>query len=140
MASKKSSTKPLGRKSAGRDDTASFEKLLRQTDVIQRYQLRLYITGTSARSSQAIANIRSLCDEYLNGRYALEVVDIYQQPGEAANQQIIAAPTLVKELPNPPKRIIGNLSDRDKVIVGLNLKPNKSTPKNAQPKTKWSKV
>jgi circadian clock protein KaiB len=120
MASTKKK-KPGKSKSAAIDSRAEFENLLKTTNTVERYQLRLYVTGTSPRSTQAIANIRSLCDEYLGGRYDLEVVDIYQQPTEAADQQIIAAPTLIQELPNPPKRLVGNLSDRDKVIVGLNL-------------------
>ena len=110
-----------------------FEKLLKNIGNIEHYSLRLYITGTSARSTQAVANIRSLCEEYLPNRYELEVVDIYQQPGKAADEQIIAAPTLIKSLPKPPKRLIGNLSDRDKVIVGLNLHSSK-----AGKETKWS--
>jgi circadian clock protein KaiB len=134
MISKDSRSK-RGRKSSSIDSTAIFEKLLKNTDAIQHYQLRLYITGTTLRSSQAILNIRALCDEFLPGHYDLEVIDIYQQPTAAAQQQIIAAPTLVKELPVPPRRLIGDLSDRDKVIVGLNLTDNK-----AAKKTKWVKM
>jgi circadian clock protein KaiB len=140
MPVEKISSKTRQRKSVAQDTTAAFEELLSQTDAIQRYQLRLYITGSSARSSQAIANIRALCEEYLPGRYDLEVIDIYQQPGQAVSQQIIAAPTLIKELPVPPRRIIGNLSDRKKVIVGLNLKAAESNPKALARKTKWAKV
>ena len=106
------------------DSAEEFEELLKAADTVEHYQLRLYVTGTSLRSSQAIANIRSLCDEYLTGRYSLEVVDIYQQPGQAVDRQIIAAPTLVKELPVPLKRMVGDLSDRDKVLIGLNLGKN----------------
>ncbi len=110
------------------DSAEAFEKLLKAADALEHYQLRLYVTGTSFRSSQAIANIRSLCDEYLKGRYSLEVVDIYQQPEEAVDRQIIAAPTLVKESPVPLKRMVGDLSDRDKVLIGLNLaKDSKET-------------
>jgi circadian clock protein KaiB len=112
---------------------------LKHAEAINHYQLRLYITGTTQRSSQAIANIRSLCEEFLKGRYDLEVIDIYQQPIEAGKQQIIAAPTLVKELPVPPKRLIGNLADRDKVLVGLNLKSDNS-PEISESETKWVKV
>jgi circadian clock protein KaiB len=117
-----------GRRAVPLDSAEEFEKLLKAADGSEPYQLRLYVTGTSLRSSQAIANIRSLCDEYLAGRYSLEVVDIYQQPMEAVDRQIIAAPTLVKELPMPLKRMVGDLSDRDKVLIGLNLaKSSKET-------------
>jgi len=134
MIPKNSRTKS-GRKSSPIDSTAIFEKLLKNADAIQHYQLRLYVTGTTLRSSQAISNIRALCDEFLPGHYDLEVIDIYQQPTAAAQEQIIAAPTLVKELPIPPRRLIGDLSDRDKIIIGLNLTDNKSAEK-----TKWVKM
>lgn len=101
--------------------TADFEKLLRKTADKERYQLKLYVTGTSPRSGHAIANVRALCEEYLAGRYDLEVVDIYQQPGVAASEQIIAAPTLIKKFPAPTRRMIGDLSNRDKILVGLNI-------------------
>lgn len=106
------------------DCSAKFEKLLKQGSVLNHYSLRLYVTGNTPRSAAAIANIRGLCEEYLKGRYHLEVVDIYQRPGEAQNEQIIAAPTLIKQSPNPPKRVVGNLSDREKVIVLLDLENN----------------
>ena len=120
------------------DSTAEFEKLLRAAPGKVRFVLRLYVTGNSVRSTQAVSNIRSLCEEYLSGRYDLEVVDIYQQPSEAAREQIIAAPTLVRELPVPPKRLIGDLSDRDKVLVGLNIVDNGAAV--LEPKTKWLKL
>jgi circadian clock protein KaiB len=113
------------------DTVAHFEKLLvKQASENGHYSFRLYISGTTGRSSEAVANIRQLCEKYLPGRYELEVVDIYQQPGKAAEAQIIAAPTLVKHLPKPIKRIIGNLSDLEKVIVDLDLKQPKSTGAN----------
>ncbi|MDB6169638.1 MAG: circadian clock KaiB domain protein [Verrucomicrobia bacterium] len=101
--------------------TSEFEALLHETSKKQRYELRLYVTGTSSRSGQAIANVRALCEEFLAGRYDLKVIDIYQQPLQASNEQIIAAPTLIRITPKPLRRLIGNLSDRDKVLVGLNL-------------------
>lgn len=119
----------------GRDRSARFERLLKATSELATYTLRLYITGSTLRSAQAVANIRKLCEEYLPGRYNLEVVDIYQQPGRAASAQIIAAPTLVKVLPHPVKRLIGNLANRDKVIVGLNLRGN-----TAEKGSHWSTV
>jgi circadian clock protein KaiB len=127
------------KKNAPADQASVFEELLKNAKAISHYQLRLYITGTTQRSSQAIANIRSLCEEFLKGHYDLEVIDIYQQPVEAGKQQIIAAPTLIKELPIPPKRLIGNLADRDKVLVGLNLK-SENTSESKDSKTKWIKV
>jgi circadian clock protein KaiB len=138
MPSKKLISK-RGKKAAVIDSAAIFEKLLKNADAIQHYQLRLYITGTTVRSSQAIENIRALCDEFLPGHYNLEVIDIYQQPTTAAKEQIIAAPTLIKELPIPPRRLIGDLSDRDKVMVGLSLKGN-SPAKESAKKTQWVKM
>ena len=111
MPSKKPASK-RGKKTKPIDSRVIVEKLLKTGDAIERYQLRLYITGTTPRSTLAIANIRALCDEFLPGHYDLEVIDIYQQPKEAALEQIIAAPTLIKELPTPPRRLIGDLSDR----------------------------
>ena len=104
------------------DSSANFEKLLKNTSSKARYVLRLFITGTTARSTEAISTVRKLCEEYLAGRYELEVIDIYQQPAQAGDAQIIAAPTLIKDFPNPPRRLVGNLSNREKVIVGLNLR------------------
>jgi circadian clock protein KaiB len=104
------------------DSAAQFEQLLKRAPKLETFSLCLYITGTTARSTEAIANVRTLCEEYLAGRYELKVVDIYQQPQMAAGDQIIAAPTLFKRGPAPPRKIIGNLSNRDRVLVGLNLK------------------
>jgi circadian clock protein KaiB len=118
--------KAVSRKSHVDITAGKFEKLIRQQSR-QHYVLRLFITGTTPRSCRAIANIRSLCEEHLSGRYDLEVIDIYQQPAEASGHQIIAAPTLIKKLPFPPKRMIGDLSDRGRVLVGLDLKEKKTT-------------
>lgn len=139
MPSKKPISK-RGKKKAVIDSNSIFEKLLKNAGAIKHYQLRLYITGTTPRSAQAIANIRSLCEEFLAGHYDLEVIDIYQQPTEAAKKQIIAAPTLVKELPIPPRRLIGDLSDRGKVILGLNLTEKKADDNKEAEKTHWTKV
>jgi len=87
----------------------------------ERYILRLYITGLTARSSRAVNNLRTICDEYLEGRYDLEVIDIYQQPALTKGEQIIAAPTLIKKLPLPMRRIIGDMSNREGVLLGLDL-------------------
>lgn len=89
----------------------------------EEYHLRLFVTGVTPRSTRAIANIREICEEYLKGRYKLEVVDIYQQPELAKEEQIIAAPTLVKKFPLPLRRFIGDLSNKDRILLGLNVEP-----------------
>lgn len=89
----------------------------------ERFLLRLYVAGTTPKSVRAIANIKKICEEELQGRYDLEVVDTYQQPDEMNGDQIIAVPTLIKRLPAPLRKLIGDLSDREKVIVGLGIKP-----------------
>jgi circadian clock protein KaiB len=92
-----------------------------QTPPDERYVLRLYVTGMTPRSERAVKNLRAICDEYLEGRYDLEVIDIYQQPLLTKGEQIIAAPTLIKKLPLPVRRIIGDMSNRERVLVGLHL-------------------
>ncbi|HYM75044.1 MAG TPA: circadian clock KaiB family protein [Candidatus Dormibacteraeota bacterium] len=89
----------------------------------KKYVLRLYITGATSSSRRAILNINSICAEHLQGKYDLEVIDIHQKPTLAKDEQIVAAPTLIKQLPLPLRRIIGDLSDRDSVLFGLDLKP-----------------
>jgi circadian clock protein KaiB len=87
-----------------------------------KYVLRLYVTGATARSRRAIVNINAICNEHLQGKYDLEVIDIHQKPALAQDEQIVAAPTLIKQLPLPLRRIIGDLSDRESVLFGLDLK------------------
>jgi circadian clock protein KaiB len=87
-----------------------------------RYILRLYITGNTSRSILAITNLKKICEEYLEGRYELEVIDLYQKPSLAKGDQIIAAPTLIKKLPLPFRRIIGDMSNIEKVLLGLDLR------------------
>ncbi len=90
-------------------------------DPAVRYVLRLYVTGSTRRSARAIENTRQICDAHLDGCHELEVVDLYEHPEAAAQEQIIAAPTLVKELPKPLRRVIGDLSDRERVLASLGL-------------------
>jgi circadian clock protein KaiB len=104
-----------------RDDLhATFERAA-NTSPADRYVLRLYVTGMTPRSARAVKNLQAICDEYLVGRYDLEVIDIYQQPVLTRGEQIIAAPTLIKKLPLPMRRIIGDMSNRDRVLLGLDL-------------------
>jgi circadian clock protein KaiB len=86
------------------------------------YILRLYITGMTPNSKRAVENVKKICEQYLPGRYELEVIDIYQQPELAQKEQIIAAPTLIKKLPVPLRRLIGDMSNTEKVLIGLDLK------------------
>lgn len=87
-----------------------------------RYVLRLYINGSRLKSALAVKNIKQLCEQHLNGRYDLEIIDIRQQANLARDEQIVAVPTLIKQLPRPLRRLIGDLSDQDKVLFGLDLK------------------
>jgi circadian clock protein KaiB len=104
-----------------RDDLhATFERAASASPA-DRYVLRLYVTGMTPRSARAVKNLQAICDEYLAGRYDLEVIDIYQQPVLTRGEQIIAAPTLIKKLPLPMRRIIGDMSNRDRVLLGLDL-------------------
>jgi circadian clock protein KaiB len=106
------------------DSTAAFEKTLAAAGA-GNVVLRLYVTGVTRRSTRSIETVKTLCEQHLKGRYELEVVDLYQQPERAQAAQIIAAPTLVKELPPPLRRLIGDLSDPGQVLIALNLKPTK---------------
>ncbi len=84
--------------------------------------LRLYIAGLTPRSQDAIRTVTALCEEHLAGRYQLEVIDIYQQPVLAKGEQIVAVPTLIKKLPLPLRKLIGSMADKDRVLVGLDLR------------------
>ncbi|MBE0676507.1 MAG: circadian clock KaiB family protein [Bacteroidales bacterium] len=88
----------------------------------EKYILRLYIAGMTPRSVHAISNIKKVCEEYLHGRYNLQVIDLYQTPQLAKGEQIIAAPTLIKKLPLPLRRIIGDMSNTERLLVGLDLR------------------
>jgi circadian clock protein KaiB len=104
------------------DTTRAFEKVLVQSGKTDRYDLRLYVTGMTRRSTEAVAAIKAICEEHLQGRYELQVIDIYQHPELAKDEQIIAVPTLVKKLPAPLRHLIGNLSDEERVLLGLDLR------------------
>jgi len=92
----------------------------------EEYLLRLYVTGMTPSSTRAIINVQKLCEEHLQGRYELKVIDIYQQPHLAKGEQIIAIPTLIKKLPLPLRRLIGDMSDTERFLVGMDLKPRNS--------------
>ncbi len=104
--------------------TESTEQFARAVSRLDRgrYELRLYVAGTTPRSARAIANLKEVCEEYLAGRYDLEVIDVYRQPTLARGEQIIAAPTLIKKLPPPMRKLIGDMSDTEKVLIGLDIR------------------
>jgi circadian clock protein KaiB len=103
-------------------DSGSLEQQVQAAGQTESpYVLRLYVTGQTPRSLRAIENIKRICEEHLHGRYELEVIDIYQRPSLAVGERIVAAPTLIKSLPSPIRRFVGDLSDTQKVLFGLDL-------------------
>lgn len=88
----------------------------------QKYVLKLYISGSTSKSAKAVQNIKKISEEHLKGRYTLEIIDIHQQPALAKGEQIIAVPTLIKKLPAPLRIFIGDLSDAEKILFGLDLR------------------
>ena len=104
-----------------KDSTAAFEEALSKMED-SKYVLRLYVAGMSPKSVQAIDNIKRICEEYMPGKYQLEVIDIYQNPVFARDGQIVAAPTLIKELPPPLRKLIGSMANTERVLVGMDLK------------------
>lgn len=98
---------------------------------LSNYLLRLYVTGSSPRTGVAIANLRRICEEELEGRYDLEIIDVLEQPQAAEDARILATPTLIKQLPPPLRRVIGDLSDKDKVLLGLEVYPSLRPPSSA---------
>lgn len=109
-------------KSKLRNATEAFESALKRGPLRRaKYILRLYVTGSSGRSLKAIQNLKKICDEHFPDDYDLEVIDIYENPGVAREEQIIAAPTLVKKLPKPLRKFVGDLSNTKKILLGLDL-------------------
>ena len=107
----------------GRTRKTNASRLLRSP----RYVLRLYVTGTTGRSVHAVQNIKRICDQYLSGRYDLEVIDLYKNLPLARADEVIAAPTLIRRAPLPLRRMIGDMSDEARVLAGLDIRPV-STP------------
>jgi circadian clock protein KaiB len=90
-----------------------------------KYVLRLYVSGQTTRSVRAIENLKQLCEQYLKDRCEIEIIDVYQQPERLMKDQVIGVPTLIRELPLPVRKVIGDLSDTERVLVGLALKASK---------------
>lgn len=105
-----------------RNATEAFEAALKRGPLRRaKYILRLYVTGSSSRSLRAIQNLKKICDEHFPDDYDLEVIDIYENPGVAREEQIVAAPTLVKKLPKPLRKFVGDLSNTKKILLGLDI-------------------
>jgi circadian clock protein KaiB len=105
------------------DFSAEIDRDGNAEDGAPMYDLRLYVAGQSPRSVRAVENLRKVCDEHLAGRYRVEVIDLLVNPALARGDEIVAVPTLVRKLPEPIRKIIGDLSDTDRVLVGLQVRP-----------------
>jgi circadian clock protein KaiB len=114
-------TAARGKREKG-DVTDEYEAALKKRKN-EQYVLRLYIAGNNHRSQAAVENVKKICEEYLKGRYELEVIDIYQDRTKNPVDLVLAAPTLIKKLPLPLRRVIGDMTRKDKVLVGLDLMP-----------------
>ena len=99
--------------------------------ILSKYILTLYVTGTSPRTQIAIDNLNRICAEELEGRYDLEIIDVLENPQRAEDERILATPTLIKQLPPPLRRVIGDLSDKEKVLLGLEVRPDSKPPRTA---------
>jgi circadian clock protein KaiB len=108
------------------DKVKEFEAALSRQPTVARYVLSLFVTGSTPKSLRAIQNIQALCEERLHGCYELKVVDIYQHPEQVKPEQIVVTPTLIKELPLPLRKLIGDLSNRDRLLLGLDIVPKKA--------------
>jgi circadian clock protein KaiB len=98
-------------------------KAVRKTEKTYQWELRLYVAGNTAKSSAALQNLKKYCEEHLKGQYKIEVIDLLVHPQLAEGDQILAVPTLVRKVPVPIRKIIGDLSNEEKVLVGLNIRP-----------------
>lgn len=111
--------KGRGKKKA--ETTEQFEKAVSRLGG-RKYLLRLYVAGMTPNSARAISNLKKICEEHLAGQYDLTVIDVYRRPTLAKGEQIVAVPTLVKKLPLPIRKLIGDMSDKSKVLVGLDIR------------------
>ena len=109
------------------DEAKRFEKALSRRSIAERFVLSLFVTGSTPKSLRAIRNIRAFCEERLAGCYELKVIDIYQHPEQVKPDQIVVTPTLIKKLPHPLRIMIGDLSNRDRLLLALNIVPRNAT-------------
>ena len=109
------------------DEVKKFENAISRSSIAGRYVLSLFVTGSTPKSLRAIRNIRTLCEERLSRRYELKVIDIYQHPDQVKPDQIIVTPTLIRKLPLPLRTLIGDLSNRDRLLLALDIVPKNAT-------------
>jgi circadian clock protein KaiB len=114
----------MSQKKTSQETCAEFEAALERSKT-EPYVLRLYVSGVSPKSIRAITNVKKMCEEHLADRYELEVIDVYKRPTLAAGEQIVAVPTLIKKLPIPLQRLIGDMSNVTQVLLGIDLVPQK---------------
>lgn len=105
-----------------------------EEELLSKYVLTLYVTGSSPRTRTAIENLNRICAQELDGRYELEIVDVLEHPQRAEDERILATPTLIKQLPPPLRRVIGDLSDKEKVLLGLEVRQSNSAPSRPEAK------
>ena len=117
---------------AGHFDAFLLKRPNRVEEVLSKYILTLYVTGTSPRTRIAIDNLDRICKQELDGRYELEIVDVLEHPQRAEDEKILATPTLIKQLPLPLRRVIGDLSDKEKVLLGLEVRSDNTHPTRNQ--------
>ena len=123
---------PSPKKTASASAKSAGSPTLLSSD--EHWELRLYVAGQTPRCVEAVAHLTRICEEHLQGRYSIEVIDLLENPTLAVGDQIIAIPTVVRRLPAPMKKIIGDLSNVERVLVGLNLTPSPSAPPNTKKK------
>jgi circadian clock protein KaiB len=110
---------------AARSDHSDAHAIARE-EALSKYLLRLFVTSASSRTGTAIANLRRICEQELEGQYELEIIDVLEFPDLAEDEKILATPTLIKSLPLPLRRVIGDLSDTEKVLLGLQVRPQRT--------------
>jgi circadian clock protein KaiB len=103
------------------DDLEELEEALRAVSS-GTYVLKLYVSGSTTKSATAISNVRQMCESYLSGRFELEIIDVFQQPELAIESQLLAAPTLIREQPAPIRKVVGDMSNEDKLLYSLNIR------------------
>lgn len=124
MAKNQDGKKPMAKEPAALKDQPGAKPPRASANGNKHYDLRLYVAGETNKSVLALRNLRNICEEYLPGRYSIEVIDLIKKPQLAKGHQILAIPTLVREIPEPLRKIIGDLSNLEKVLVGLDILPS----------------